>query len=202
MLAKFLVAIWCVGAAAAANTVVFEGARLIVDARKAPVNDAAFLVENGHIIRVGKRGALRIPAGAVRVDLAGKTVIPALLDPHVHLGYQKDLSYAAVNFTRENVVDQLNRYAYAGVAAVLSMGTDLGDLPFQLRAERAPGRALLFTAGKGMASPNAGPGNAELKPSAYALTSEAEARRAADESRCTRCARRAVSPSARARSTA
>ncbi len=57
----------------------------------------------------------------------------------------------------------------------------LGDLPFQLRAERAPGRALLFTAGKGMASPDAGPGNAELKPSAYALTTEAEARQAVRE---------------------
>jgi imidazolonepropionase-like amidohydrolase len=182
VLAKFLVLTWCVGfAAAASNVVVFEGARLIVDARKAPLDDAAFLVENGRVVKVGKKGALKIPAGAVRVDLSGKTVMPALLDPHVHLGYQKGITYAAANFTRANVIDQLDRYAYAGVAAVLSMGTDLGDLPFELRAERAPGRALLFTAGKGMASPDAGPGNAELKPSAYALTSEAEARRAVRE---------------------
>jgi imidazolonepropionase-like amidohydrolase len=182
VLAKFLVLTWCVGfAAAASNVVVFEGARLIVDARKAPLDDAAFLVENGRVVKVGKKGALKIPAGAARVDLSGKIVMPALLDPHVHLGYQKGITYAAANFTRANVIDQLDRYAYAGVAAVLSMGTDLGDLPFELRAERAPGRALLFTAGKGMASPDAGPGNAELKPSAYALTSEAEARRAVRE---------------------
>ena len=160
---------------------VFEGARLIVDARKAPLDDAAFLVENGRVVKVGKKGTLKIPAGAARVDLSGKTVMAALLDPHVHLGYQKGITYSAANFTRANVIDQLDRYAYAGVAAVLSMGTDLGDLPFELRAERAPGRALLFTAGKGMASPDAGPGNAELKPSAYALTSEAEARRAVRE---------------------
>ena len=182
MLAKSLLLIWCVGfAAAASNAVVFEGARLIVDARKPPIDDAAFLVENGRIVKVGKKGALKIPAGAVRIDLSGKTVMPALLDPHVHLGYQKGITYSAANFTRANMIDQLDRYAYAGVAAVLSMGTDLGDLPFELRAERGPGRALLFTAGKGMASPDAGPGNAELKPSAYALTSEAEARRAVRE---------------------
>jgi len=182
VLRKFLVLVWCVSAASAAsNVVVFEGARLIVDARKAPIDDAAFLVENGRIVKVGKRGALKIPAGAVRIDLSGKTVMPALLDPHVHLGYQQGITYSAANFTRANVIDQLDRYAYAGVAAVLSMGTDLGDLPFELRAERTPGRALLFTAGKGMASPDAGPGNAELKPSAYALTSEAEARRAVRE---------------------
>ncbi|MDP8988775.1 MAG: hypothetical protein M3N41_01675, partial [Acidobacteriota bacterium] len=169
MLARFLLAMWCVGlAAGASNAVVFEGARVIVDARKAPLDDAAFLVEKGRIVKVGKRGSLKIPAGAARVDLSGKTVMPALLDPHVHLGYQQGITYSAANFTRANVIDQLDRYAYAGVAAVLSMGTDLGDLPFQLRAERAPWRALLFTAGKGMASPDAGPGNAELKPSAYA----------------------------------
>ncbi len=182
MLAKSLLFICSVGfASAASNAVVFEGARLIVDARKAPIDDAAFLVQNGRVAQVGKRGTLKVPAGAVRVDLSGKTVMPALLDPHVHLGYQKGITYSAANFTRANVIDQLDRYAYAGVAAVLSMGTDLGDLPFELRAERAPGRALLFTAGKGMASPDAGPGNAELKPSAYALTSEAEARRAVRE---------------------
>ncbi len=170
---------WCVGfAAAASNAVVFEGARLIVDARKAPLDNAAFLVDNGRIVKVGKRGSLKIPEGATRVDLSGKTVMPALLDPHVHLGYQKDITFSAANFTRANLVDQLDRYAYAGVTAVLSMGTDLGDLPFELRAERASWRALLFTAGKGMASPDAGPGNAELKTSAYALTSAAEARRA------------------------
>src|SRR6185503_4140733 len=102
---------------------------------------------------------------------------PALIDPHVHLGYQKGLSYASANFTRENVIDQLNRDAYAGIAAVLSMGTDLGDLAFEIRKEQDAGRlggALLFTAGRGMAAPDAGPGNAQLKPSAYGLKTEDE----------------------------
>ncbi len=171
-------------ALAAAPATLFEGARLIVDARRAPLENAAFLVENGRIAKIGKRGSLKAPAGATRVDLTGKTVIPALIDPHVHLGYQKDLSYSATNFTRENVLDQLNRYAYAGVAAVLSMGTDLGDLPFQIRGEQDSGKlggALWFTAGRGMAAPNAGPGNAELKPSAYNLTTEEKARQAVRE---------------------
>jgi imidazolonepropionase-like amidohydrolase len=157
---------------------------VIVDARKAPIENAIFLVENGHIVAVGHRGEVKIPAGAARVDLTGKTVIPALIDPHVHLGYQKGVVYSEANFTRENVVDQLHRYAYAGIAAVLSMGTDLGDLPFQLRAEQASGRlggALLFTAGKGMATPDAGPGAPALKPSAYAVSTEEEARQAVRE---------------------
>jgi imidazolonepropionase-like amidohydrolase len=162
----------------------FEGARLVVDARRAPVENSAFVVDNGRVLKVGKKGAVQAPAGAARVDLTGKTVIPALLDGHVHLGYQKDAVYAAANFTRENVVDQLNRYAYAGVAAVLSLGTDLGDLPFELRAEQEAGRlggALFRTAGRGFAAPNAGPAAAELKPSAYGVSTEDEARKAVRE---------------------
>jgi imidazolonepropionase-like amidohydrolase len=162
----------------------FEGARLIVDARRAPIEDSAFLVDHGRIVKAGAKGSFKVPGGAMRVDLAGKTVIPALIDPHVHLGYQKDTSYSVNNFTRENVLDQLNRYAYAGVAAVLSMGTDIGNLPFQVRDEQDAGKlggALWFTAGRGMAAPNAGPGNAELKPSAYALTTPDEARQAVRE---------------------
>lgn len=162
----------------------FEGARLIVDARRTPIENSAFLVDGGRIVKIGVKGKLKAPAGAARVDFSGQTVIPALIDPHVHLGYQKDLTYSAANFTRENVIDQLNRYAYAGVAAVLSMGTDLGDLPFEVRAQQDAGKlggALWFTAGRGMAAPNAGPGNAELKPSAYALTTVEQARQAVRE---------------------
>jgi imidazolonepropionase-like amidohydrolase len=170
------------GAAPAA--VLFEGARLVVDARRPPLENAAFLIDGDRIVKVGKKGTVQAPAGAARVDLSGKKVIPALIDAHVHLGYQKDLVYSADNFTRDNLVHQLNLYAQAGVAAVLSLGTDLGDLPFQLRAEQESGRlggALYRTAGRGFAAPNAGPGAPELKPSAYGVTTEEEARRAVRE---------------------
>ncbi len=160
--------------------VLFEGARVIVDARRPALENAALLIDNGRIVKVGKKGAVRAPAGATRVDLTGKTVIPALIDSHVHLGYQKDLTYLASNFTRDNLVDQLNRYAYCGIAAVLSLGTDLGDLPFQMRAEQ-PAGALFLTAGRGFAAPNAGPAAAELKASAYGVSTEEEARKAVRE---------------------
>ena len=37
---------------------------------------------------VGKKGEVQAPAGAARVDLTGKTVMPAMVDLHGHLGYQ------------------------------------------------------------------------------------------------------------------
>ena len=65
----------------------FEGARLISGDGGAPVENSAFLMENGKFTTVGKKGEVAAPPGAVRVDLAGKTVMPALIDSHAHLGW-------------------------------------------------------------------------------------------------------------------
>ncbi len=156
------------------QTAVFEGARLINGEGGAPIENAAFIVEGDRFAAVGRRGELTIPAGAPRVDLSGKTVIPALVDAHVHMGYRKGLSFGQDNYTRENLLDILNRFAYYGVAAILEAGTARSDLVYQLRAERPPG-ALFRTAGHGFGMPNAGPGG-PMRDSAYGVTTEAESR--------------------------
>ncbi|HTR36412.1 MAG TPA: amidohydrolase family protein [Bryobacteraceae bacterium] len=168
------------GASPGASATLFEGARLITDARRPPIENSAFLMDGGRIVKVGKKGELKAPPGTMRVDLTAKTVIPALVDSHIHIGYQKGLSYSAESYTRENLIDQLNRYAYCGVAAVLSLGTDPGDMPLEIRADQRAGRlggAWFLLAGRGLAAPNAGPNNPALKPSAYGVTTEEEARR-------------------------
>ena len=165
------------------HVVLFEGARLIAGDGSAPIADSAFLMENGTFIGIGKKGELSPPDGAERVDLTGKTVMPAIIDAHSHLGYTdvKRMTTSAANFTRENLVDHLKRYAYYGIAATLSMGVDRGELPFQLRAEPPPGAALFRTAGRGIALPNAGPGAEYRKDAAYGVSTEAEARKAVQE---------------------
>jgi len=167
------------------GAVIFEGAWLLRPGSGPPIQRGTLFVENGRIVRIGEtRGDVKAPAGATRIDLAGKTVMPLLVDTHVHLGYQKGLVFAADNFTRDTIVDQLDRYLYAGVGAVLSLGTDPGTLPFQVRADQAAGRrggSTWLTAGRGIAAPNAGPGTPELKASAYGITTEEEARRAVRE---------------------
>ena len=69
------------------GAILFEGARLITGTTGAPIENAAFLVENGRFTKVGRKGAVQPPAGAARVDLTGKTVMPALIDIHNHLGW-------------------------------------------------------------------------------------------------------------------
>ena len=63
----------------------FENARLIVGDGSAPIESSAFLVEGETFTWVGKKGERQPPAGATRVDLSGKTVIPALIDGHNHM---------------------------------------------------------------------------------------------------------------------
>jgi imidazolonepropionase-like amidohydrolase len=162
---------------------IFEGARLITGDGSAPVERSAFVVDNGSITAVGRQGELPAPPGAALVDLTGKTVMPALIDAHSHLGYTdvKGMTTAAANFTRENLLDHLRRYAFYGIAATLSMGVDRGELSYELRAAPVPGAALMLTAGRGIALPNAGPGAEYRRDAAYGVSSEPEARRAVQE---------------------
>jgi imidazolonepropionase-like amidohydrolase len=159
---------------------VFEGARLIVGDGNAPIESSAFVVENDRFTIVGRRGEVTVPQGAAHVDLTGKTVMPAMIDVHSHLGFldMADMTMSKGNFTRENLTDHLERYAYHGFAAVCSFGTDMGDVPFQMRDEIIPNAALYRTVGRGLAYPGSGPGDPSRNDVPYAVTTEAEARAA------------------------
>jgi imidazolonepropionase-like amidohydrolase len=168
---------------AASSAILFEGARLIDGNGGAPIDQSALLVDSDAIVAVGRKGEITAPAGVARVDLTGKTVMPALVDAHSHLGYTAvaGMTTAAANFTRSNLVDHLRRYAYYGIGATLSMGVDRGELPYELRATPIAGAALFRTAGRGMALPNAGPGAEYRRDAALGVSTEAEARAAVRE---------------------
>jgi imidazolonepropionase-like amidohydrolase len=159
---------------------VYEGARLITGDTSGPIESALIVVENGRFVAVGAAGDLRAPANAARINLSGKTVIPALVNLHGHVGFQRGDTYTAENYTRENIIDNLNRYARYGVGTVVSMGTDAGELPYEIRAAQMAGKlggAFLRQAGRGFALPNAGPGAAALRAAPYGVTTADEARR-------------------------
>jgi len=141
-------------------------------------------VENGRFTRVARKGEIQAPAGAIRVDLTGKTVIPALIDGHSHIGYMKHLTSGAQNYTRENILDHMRRFAYFGVAASQSMGSDFGELPFQLRDETAAGKypdaARFLTAGRGLA-PLVEISADNMRQAAFPITTVAGARASVQE---------------------
>src|SRR5581483_55577 len=127
----------------------------------APIENSAFIVQGDTITWVGRKGERQVPAGGSRVDLTGKTVMPSLIDGHNHMGLvnERDGTNAKANYTRDNLIDQLQRYAYYGVSATLSMGLEADqELAYKMRDEVVPNAARFFTVGKGIAAtPMAGP---------------------------------------------
>jgi cytosine/adenosine deaminase-related metal-dependent hydrolase len=166
--------------AAAGGALLFEGARLIVG-DGSTIEDSAFLVENTRFTRVGPRGEIQPPTGAPRVDLTGKTVMPAIIDAHGHLGYSnvRTNTNAWENYTRENLIETLQRFAYYGVGTAMAMGNDggHGDLPWKLRDEVIANAARFRSAGGALSQP--GEGHMGVRePSWYHVTNETDARKA------------------------
>ena len=142
------------------GAVLYEGGRLIVGDGSTPIENGAFVVQNGHISAVGPKGAVTAPARAARVDLTGKTVMPAMIDVHVHIGYEGYTSWGAQNFTPENVLDHLEREAFYGVAATQSVGSSPTDQAIQFQQDQEAGKfppASRFFFMPGMAPPGGGP---------------------------------------------
>jgi imidazolonepropionase-like amidohydrolase len=69
--------------AAHAETYAIQAGRLIVDASQAARGPSTVIVDNGRIVRI-EDGATA-PAGAIVIDQRGRTVMPGMIDVHVHL---------------------------------------------------------------------------------------------------------------------
>jgi imidazolonepropionase-like amidohydrolase len=144
---------------------VFEGARVIVGDGGAPIENATIVVNGATIAQVGRAAEVKAPAGAMRVSLTGKTVMPTIIDTHTHLSQERDA-----------LTQDLRRRAYYGVSAAMSLGQDTGEAPFQIRAQPIPGAARFFTAGRGLTAPEPGRTNAP-----YWIQSADEGRKAVQE---------------------
>src|SRR5216110_497163 len=190
---RILVACCLIAAAAKGQATLYEGARLITGDGTAAIDNSAFLVENTQFTRVGRRGQIPLPPGGKRVDLTGKTVMPGKVDLHGHFGYQHDWdgTMAKEYFTRENLIDHLERLAYYGVSATIGIGdlvdrsdlhggrTGWGNVPLRVRNEIIPGAALFRTAGTGIAWPGSGAnGHPSRMDVPYPVTTVEEARAA------------------------
>lgn len=79
----FAVAALLLAGGAQAEMFAIQAGRLIVDASQPARGPSTVIVDNGRIVRI-EDGATA-PAGATVVDLRGKTVMPGLIDVHVHL---------------------------------------------------------------------------------------------------------------------
>jgi imidazolonepropionase-like amidohydrolase len=149
--------------ASAQSITAFEGARLIVGDGRV-IENATLVVDGARIVQVGQTADVHVPADATRVDLAGKTVMPMMIDTHVHLSP-----------TRDALIRDLRLRAYYGVSAALSLGTDKYEL-LEMRSQTIPGAARFLSAGRGITMPE--PGRTTVP---YWITTEAEGRKAVED---------------------
>jgi imidazolonepropionase-like amidohydrolase len=145
------------------GSTLLTGARLITGDGATVIDDGALRIRDGLIAALG--GGLEPEPGERVVDLAGKTVLPTILNMHGHIGYLRGTTTDKANYSRENVLDHLRRLAYYGVSVFQSLGTDRDDTEIRLRDAQRAGEvadsalAALFTASTGIAAPTPGSDN-------------------------------------------
>ncbi|OYQ32761.1 Xaa-Pro dipeptidase [Niveispirillum lacus] len=76
---------------AQAGTTYVQADRMVDVVSGKTVEKPALVITDGRITSVGTQGSLAVPAGAERLDLAGMTILPGLIDMHVHLTGRHDM---------------------------------------------------------------------------------------------------------------
>ena len=74
------------------GVIALVGARVVTMAGGAEpaIEDATIVVSGSRITAVGPSGQVAVPPGAHRIDVAGATVVPGLIDAHAHVGSEGD----------------------------------------------------------------------------------------------------------------
>jgi imidazolonepropionase-like amidohydrolase len=131
----------------ATGTIALTGARLIDGTGRAPIDQATLIIRNGLIEAAGTLAAVTIPAGATRIDLSGKTIIPGLINAHAHV----NADAASTRPVREQLVGQLRLYADYGVTTAVVLGSGPNDVQDAValrdeQGQRAIDRARVYVA--------------------------------------------------------
>ena len=124
------------------------GARLIDGTDAPPIDNAVVLIQGERILAAGPRSAVRLPPNAEVIDVAGKHIMPGLIDLHVHYAPPPD-----------QMPRILGAQLALGVTAARSIGTDDDARLEVLRRARegafpAPD---VWTAGLGFTAPGGHP---------------------------------------------
>jgi imidazolonepropionase-like amidohydrolase len=139
-------------AQAKTQQIVLKGARLIDGTGRPVIENSVLVIEGDHVVAAGKSGTVSIPKDAAVQDMTGKTIMPALINLHGHLGLSSNgADSAAGHYTQENVVKQLNKYLSYGIGTVASFGQDEDPIYSVRDAQHAGtvGGARVYTAGHG-----------------------------------------------------
>ncbi len=149
-IAFFVLSLFCY---AQETPVLLRHARIIDGNGGRPAENMDMLLKEDRIAAIGSD--IKAKDAAV-VDMSGKTIMPVLISAHSHIGYVKGNGSNPVNYTRDNLLRQLDRYEHYGVGALLCMGTDRPLIFSGFRDSSRAGLLLgarLYSAGFGFGMP-------------------------------------------------
>jgi len=101
------------------NIQVIRGA-LLIDGNGGQLNRPVIVTENGRIKTVGTQETVKAPPGATLINAEECTLMPGLIDTHVHLGAFNCVSFGSARSARFEVTPQLQSF-YALFHAQLCM---------------------------------------------------------------------------------
>lgn len=133
--------------AANEGSLALTGATIIDGTSAAPISNGVLVITDGRVRSIGPAAAVGIPEGARVIDVSGKTIMPGLINAHGHVGDTVGLDTG--DYSRANLLRQLQLYARYGVTTVFSLGGD-AEQGFALRDEQQHAgldRARVFVAG-------------------------------------------------------
>lgn len=165
---------------AVAADVVLQDVTLIDGTGRAPVAHADIVIHDGRVSAAGT-GQTR-PSGARVIRLAGKTVMPALINGHGHLGLTQGTASGPQVYSAANIERQLIEYQHYGITRMLSLGLN-HDLVYDLKKQQLAGRiggAVIMTADRGFGAPGGVP-PATMSDVPYRPRTPDEARRDVEE---------------------
>jgi len=108
------------------RTTAIVGARVIDGLGREPIEKGTVVIEDDSVTAVGKDTAVQIPRGANVLDAAGRTVLPGIIDCHVHSTYRaRDIRKHLTNTPTYNVLRSthiLEETLACGVTTARDMG--------------------------------------------------------------------------------
>ena len=106
------------------GTTAFVGATLIDGEGGPPLADAAVVVAGNRIAACGPAASVALPQGATVLRMAGRFILPGLIDAHVHIGTSGGGTAYPEEFTPQTVADNLRSYLIFGVTSIMDMAAN------------------------------------------------------------------------------
>jgi imidazolonepropionase-like amidohydrolase len=125
------------------------GARIYPAPQAQPISDGVVLIENGRIVAVGKKGAVRIPADAETIDCTGRTIVAGFWNSHVHFTEPKWLNAAELPAAqlKAQFQEMLTRYGFTSVVDTASLLPNTVALRKRVESGEVAGPRILTAGG-------------------------------------------------------